>query len=402
MPTNGIGRRIAYWRERRGFTQADFGRLMGQSRRWVQDVEGGHRQTDPRLSILERAADILRIPLEQLLTDAPAPPPRAQPPAPVLAVVDALHHTVDQPAPQEADLRRRLTYCCGAFQACHYGALARELPKLLTLTRAAVAAANLETRSSTHAILSRVYQLTASYLQKYGEATLPQASVAADRALAAAEIAADPVAIAAASRRVTKNISRQGRPGAAVVFASTTANRLRADLETRGPEGLSTLGMLYLSAAIAATGNARSPDAINAMQNLIGEAEDVADQQGEDLNADWTSFGPTNVTLHQIDALTRFEDGWSALEAASSLDAESLAALSRERRARHLITEARANVLTRRPDAAVQAVVTANALAPEEVQGRPSTVSLVKDLLGASPAPGRELRNLAQRCGLRA
>lgn len=40
METARIGRRIAYWRERRAFTQDDFGRLMGQTRRWVQSLEG--------------------------------------------------------------------------------------------------------------------------------------------------------------------------------------------------------------------------------------------------------------------------------------------------------------------------------------------------------------------------
>ncbi|MFJ2587114.1 helix-turn-helix domain-containing protein [Streptomyces sp. NPDC087538] len=49
METGRIGRRIAYWRERRAFTQADFGRMMGQTRRWVQDLEGGQRQQDPPL-----------------------------------------------------------------------------------------------------------------------------------------------------------------------------------------------------------------------------------------------------------------------------------------------------------------------------------------------------------------
>jgi transcriptional regulator with XRE-family HTH domain len=57
MDTSGIGRRIAHWRDRRGYTQTDFGQLMGQTKRWVQDLEGGKRQQDPRLSVLVRAAD---------------------------------------------------------------------------------------------------------------------------------------------------------------------------------------------------------------------------------------------------------------------------------------------------------------------------------------------------------
>jgi transcriptional regulator with XRE-family HTH domain len=71
MDTSGIGRRIAYWRERRRMTQADFGALLGKSRRWVQDLEGGQRQSDPRLSVLEGAARILSVRLEDLLSSTP-------------------------------------------------------------------------------------------------------------------------------------------------------------------------------------------------------------------------------------------------------------------------------------------------------------------------------------------
>ncbi|MGW9209271.1 helix-turn-helix domain-containing protein [Embleya sp. NPDC055664] len=61
MDGSGIGRRIAYWRARRGLTQSEFGILMSQSRRWVQDLEGGHRQSDPRISVVERAAQVLHV-----------------------------------------------------------------------------------------------------------------------------------------------------------------------------------------------------------------------------------------------------------------------------------------------------------------------------------------------------
>ncbi|MFI6857013.1 hypothetical protein [Streptomyces sp. NPDC050416] len=47
-------------------------------------------------------------------------------------------------------------------------------------------------------------------------------------------------------------------------------------------------------------------------------------------------------------------------------------------------------------------LVKADRLAPEEVRGRPDTVNLVKDIVGAVPNPGSELRALAERCGLRA
>lgn len=404
MDTSGIGRRIAHWRERRGFTQTDFGQLMGQTKRWVQDIEGGKRQQDPRLSVLVRAAEVLRIPLEHLLSASPPTPPAGSgPPAEALGVLDALYRPApDTNPPPSAVLQQRLDYCCAAFQACHYASLARELPPLIVGAGQAAHAAPVDAQSEAQAVLSRVYQLVTSYLHKYGAATAIQAALAADRALVAAERSGDPVQIGAASRRVAKSLVYQQRPEAAVEFATAAARRLGGDLADQGPLGLSTLGMLYLSAALAASSQERSTARVRAAGGYVDEASDVADRQGGDRDEDWTMFGPTNVGLHRVDVLLRFEDGWSALEVAAGLDREAIAGMSRERQAGHRVAMARASLLTRRKEDAARALLEADELAPEEVRGTPSTVDLVKDVVGATPSPGGELRALAERCGLRA
>ena len=404
MDTSGIGRRIAYHRARRGFTQTDFGQLMGQTKRWVQDIEGGKRQQDPRLSVLVRAAEVLRIPLEQLLSDTPpASPAGSSPPAEVLTVIDALYAPGgDGDPPLLAVLRARLAYCCEAFQACHYATLARELPTLIVHAEKAVHAAPAGMECEAAALLSRVYQLVTSYLHKYGSATAVQAALAADRALAAAERSGDPVQIGAAARRVAKSLVHQQRPQAAVEFTTSAARRLAGDLTARGPLGLSTLGMLYLSAAYAASSQARTSSRLAAAGDYVDEAGDVAERQGGDRDEDYTQFGPTNVSLHRVDMLVRFEDGWSAMEAADDVAPDALADMSKERRAGHLVAMARASLLTRRKERATQELLQAERLAPEEVRGRPDTVNLVQDLVGATAAPGAELRGLAGRCGIRA
>jgi hypothetical protein len=141
---------------------------------------------------------------------------------------------------------------------------------------------------------------------------------------------------------------------------------------------------------------------VQAAGDHVDEAEDVARRQGGDRDEDYTQFGPTNVVLHRMDMLLRFEDGWAALEAAEDLDPEALAGLSRERQAGHRVTVAHASLLTRRKEDAAKALIEADALAPEEVRGRPDTVNLVKDVVGATANPGAGLRALAERCGLRA
>ncbi|MEU1306371.1 helix-turn-helix domain-containing protein [Streptomyces shenzhenensis] len=404
MDTSGIGRRIAYWRARRGFTQTDFGQLMGQTKRWVQDIEGGKRQQDPRLSVLVRAAEVLRVPLEQLLTDSPPEPPAGSaPPADAIGVIDALYGPAPSTEPPAlAVLQERLVYCCEAFQACHYATLARELPALIAGAGQAAHNAPVGARSEAQGVLSRVYQLVTSYLHKYGEATAIQAALAADRALVAAERSGDPVQIGAAARRVAKSLVYQQRPETAVEFAITSARRLQGGLVERGPLGLSTLGMLYLSAALAASSQERTTARVRAATNFVDEATDVAKRQGDDLNEDWTMFGPTNVGLHRVDMLIRFEDGWAALEAADKVSQEAVAGMTRERQAGHHVAMARASLLTRHKDTAVKELLAADKLAPEEVRGRPDTVNLVKDIVGATASPGGELRALAKRCGLRA
>lgn len=394
--TQHIGRHIAYWRERRGFTQGDFGRLMGKSRRWVQDLEGGQRQADPRLSVLQRAADVLRIPLERLVTDSTAPRPGPAPalPAEVATLVDSLHTPArGGSSVPVADLRRRVHFCCQAWESCHYTAAARDLPAVL-----ADAHATAVTSAEAAVLLSRAYQLTASLLFKYGALTRTPAVLAADRALSAAETAGDSVAIGAAARRVARGLIHQQRHSAAADYATAIANTLRSDLEQAGPAGLSTLGMLYLVAAVGATGSGRSAQSVATATERLGEAGEVAERQGEH-GADFTNFGPANVALHQVDVLLRLDDAWSAVETAERIDADAVAALGRERQARHLVTTARASALTRRREDATRDLLKAERLAPEEVR-RPAVTRLVGELTELAPTPGPELTGLARRCGL--
>ncbi|NYI05658.1 helix-turn-helix transcriptional regulator [Allostreptomyces psammosilenae] len=403
-----MGRRIAYWRDRRGLTQADLGALLGQSRRWVQALEGGQRQSDPRLSTLLRVAEVLRIPLENLVSDgAFSPRPECTTPAEVESIRAALQrHDVltgtvtGEDPPTLADLWRRVSYCCEAFQAGHYATLGRTLPNLIVQAQHAVHATAADTVHTAYGILSRVYQLTASVLHKYGEVAAPVAWHAADRALLAAERAGDPVAIGAASRRVAKSLMYQGQAPAAVEFATAAAQRLHSELTDRGALGLSTLGMLYLNAAVASSAQESTSTTRRTTTALVEEAEAVAERQGSDANEDWTSFGPTNVALHRVDVLMRLDDGWSALEAATGIAPSALGGLSRERRALHLITVARAQHQIRRRDDAVNSLLEAERLVPEEVRCRPSTISLVREIYGVTPSPDGRLRALAERCGV--
>jgi transcriptional regulator with XRE-family HTH domain len=389
-----VGRRVAYWRERRGMTQADFGALMGFSRRWVQDLEGGQRQSDPRLSVLERAAQVLSIPIEALLSDRGAAAGReCVDAAEAAALRDVIHRPVGIGGESAAgpgnvrEVARNTAYGWDAFQASHYGAIGRLIPELVTCAHRYGAEAS--------ATLSMTYQLATAALLKFGDADT--ALLAADRGLAAASVSEEPLVTAGAVRRYADALLHLGNHGAAVDLATATAERLGADLERMGAAGLSVLGMLLLKAAMAAAGRGDAPGA----RSLLDGAASIAEQQGCDANHEWTAFGPTNVRLHRVAALVMLGEGATAVEAAARIDPGALAELPRERRAHLMIDLAVAQALAGRRDTSLLVLLSAERLAPQEVHCRERTRTLIAELAAAArPAPGTQLRELAGRCGL--
>ncbi|MDT0308373.1 helix-turn-helix transcriptional regulator [Streptomyces sp. DSM 44917] len=403
MDTQGIGRRIAYWRGRRRLTQADFGTLMGRSRRWVQDIEGGHRQADPRLSVLEQAAQVLKVRLETLLSDEAMRSDRPCVDAAELAEIRATLYRHDiltgscasAGPPELATLRRNIAYGWTAFQASNYSPLGRVLPPLLVGANQAAAHSTGAARDEAFVLLALTYQLAAAAATKFEDGDL--AWHASDRAVVAAERSGDPVARAGAARHLSDALFHRGRGQEAVALATDTAADLEGDLRARGEEGLSVLGMLYLKATMAA---AHREDH-RAVPGLLHEAESVAQRLGGDRNALWTAFGPTNVRIHRVSAMVRLHEGRAAVAEAERIGRSALDALPRERRALHRVDAARGLLQSGRRPEAVSALLEAEEEAAEEVRCRAKSRKLVEELtlLGAGSAEGR-LRGLAARCGL--
>ncbi|WP_335939930.1 helix-turn-helix domain-containing protein [Streptomyces sp. PTD5-9] len=411
METQGIGRRVAYWRERRRITQTDFGALMGQSRRWVQDLEGGKRQTDPRISILERAAAVLGVTLDVLLTDGPRrqcidgvelDDIRA-----TLQRHDVLTGTADddpaEPLPL-AVLHGRLVHARAAFQSGHFASLGRLVPELLVDTNRAAARHEGDVRLGAFRLLSLTLELTEAAGIKYGDHDL--ALISGHRAVAAAERSEDPVIMASAARHLSDAMTAQGQAQAAVTFALAAAARLEPLLRRRGADGLSVLGMLYLKASMAAAviGASDDDDAAAAARNVSGfldQADKHAEELGADGNAVWTAFGPTNARLYRVAAHVQLSQGADAVAVAADIPNPAREALPKERRA-HLLTDlARGLTQAGQRTKAVETLLDAEREAEEEVRCRPRTRQLVEDLrlLGVGSAEGR-LQALAARCGL--
>jgi hypothetical protein len=387
--------------------------MGGKGKRWVQMLESGDRQADPRLSVLEDAARVLTVDLLALLTDGPAEEcvdaAELERIRTVLQSHDVITGTDDSdpadPLPVDV-LRARVRYGWTSFQASHFASLGRLVPELLVAANRAAARHQGDDQLAAYRALSMTLQLTEAASIKFGDGAL--ATIAGHRAVTAAERSGCPVIMASACRHLADAMTADGQARAAADFAVAAAARLEPDLKARGADGLSTLGMLYLKASMARAVAAERDDRraaadARAVPELLDQADEHAAELGDagDGNALFTAFSGTNVSLYRVAAHVQLSEGADAVAVAMEITADDRAALPRERRAHHLADLARAYAQAGQREKAVDTLLDAEEEAEEEVLCRPRTRQLVDDLrlLGVGGAEGR-LRALAVRCGL--
>ncbi|MFH8343102.1 helix-turn-helix domain-containing protein [Streptomyces sp. AM6-12] len=411
MDSFQFGRRVNYWRTRRRMSRQEFAYLMGKSLRWVEELEGGRRQADPQLSVMRLAALRLGITLERLIADVIDTECVEE--SEIDAVRRALHrHDVitgasddssDEPLPVE-QLQRSLTYARTGFQAGHFAQLGSAIPALLVDATRATQHHRGDDQLTAYELLSLSLELTEAAAIKWGDTEL--ALIAGHRAVAAAERSENPVIMASAARHLGDAMTNHGQADAAIQFVLASAQRLQAELLRTGPEGFSVLGMLYLKAAMASAAAAEADDDnpeahARRVPEHLDQADEHADRLGHDDNLLWTSFGPTNVKCYRVAAHVQLSEGADAIAAAADITAPAFASLPKERRAHLLADRALGELQAGQRETAVDTLLAAEELAPEEVQCRPRTKTTVENLrlLGAGSAEGR-LRLLADRCGL--
>ncbi|SDJ88693.1 Transcriptional regulator, contains XRE-family HTH domain [Actinopolyspora mzabensis] len=276
-----VGERVAFYRRRRGLSQAVLAGLMGKSEDWVSKVERGDRQVN-RIEVLVELARQLRVTLNDLMGE------------PVLFEDD--EDNDDVPAIRDALMspeRLSRTLFGGAMQpeyvdpepvarvaeeAWHQyqngsvGHVVCVLPGLLK------SAQQLERTSSghpsyyrrAHAVSARVHHLAATTLSKVGESDLSW--IAAERAMQAADRSEDPLVLASVSRAGTHALLAVGRFDDALSLGETAARWLTPQVREAEPEALSLYGMLFLRTAVAA---ARRQDR-QTTRELLGQADTAA------------------------------------------------------------------------------------------------------------------------------
>jgi transcriptional regulator with XRE-family HTH domain len=389
-----LGRKIAAERRRRGLSQPELARMVDRSVAWVSQVERGVRKVD-RMSVLEAVAAALEVPLAELAAEAPlvAAVTEESPGVGglrlVLSGAYALRAMLDgRRATALSTLRTRARRAWELTHAGRYIELTDLLRGLVPDLETAARAVAEDQRAEVYELMAGTYQACSAALAKLGE---PEAAwIAADRAMAAAERAGNPLLVAAGAFRLVFVFIAARHYDQAEETARTAAEALWPMADQGNPQAVSLWGGLTLQRAVVA---ARINDPDTAYDQLE-RARHIAGQLGEGRNEFNTEFGPANVGLQEVAIAVDLGDAGRALRAAAAVDTSGLSA---ERRARLLIETARARAQRRQASEAVATLLRAEQITPELVRGHPLVRQLVSDLLTMQDPPAAELRDLARR-----
>lgn len=396
-PDLPIGDRIRHYRG--GRRQDAVAGLVGITPDYLSQIERGLKV--PSLPILYALAQELGVPTAALLSEQPPAQESAADTAEV-AVGRALlgygpAHSAE-PVPASA-LRDRVEAAWESWQTAgdRFTKAAEKLPGLVADIEHAVRTARAGNDSAERRAVLRaaanLYCLLRSYFRRTGRVDL--ATLAADRAMRAAEDADDPLRIAAAQWNLGHVLLAADQPGEAEELALRAAEQVAA---ARIPE-LERTAMGGALQLVAVVGAARRRQWWAARERLREHAASVARKVPDDSNVAWTVFGPTNVALHAVSIEMEAGESGEALHTADAIDTSGLPSMERQFT---FGLDVAACHSQRRDDAAVLlALLGLEATAPEDLARTPLARQLVLTVIRrARTTHARQAEQLAERIGL--
>ncbi|MFE6691893.1 helix-turn-helix domain-containing protein [Streptomyces sp. NPDC057743] len=373
-----FGKRVRFYRKRRGMQQRQLGELLGRSEDWVYRVESGRIPVN-NVKMLADLADALRVHLEDLQG------------TPVL-LEDSDGFAASVPAIRAALMQSRrlagslvvgreplrlelleveLGTAWELYQAGEFASLADRLPRLLADARSAMNEASGDERRAAQRLFALSCHVAAALLRKLGETNL--AWTAADQGEIAAIASGDAAAILSLRRGIAHVQIGANMAAEAVNSTLDSADDLERGWWASSPVALSLYGTLFLNGSIAAA-RMRNREMTTYM---LGKADEAAERLGADGNEMWTAFGPANVGIHRLATALEFEDYQRAVDIAPTVRAVGL---PKERRARLRLDVARAYGETGRTDDAVDNLKRAYRTAPEQMKAHEFARDLARRL----------------------
>lgn len=265
------------------------------------------------------------------------------------------------------------------FAAARYGPVAERLVPLITAAREASGPVNLT-------LAAQVYHLAARTLIKLG--AVPYAWTAAHLGERAADASGDAAAILQARRDLASLLHRAGDHGKARDLATATAAAMRPHLASARPGAWAAYASLLSTGAIAAA-RVNDRDGADAMLAEAGEAA---------RRAPAMLCGPGHVATYRIGVSILLGDAGTAIRHADAIAPARIPTL--ERRAGYYLGVAEAYTMWGKTDEAVRALLIAEQIAPAELR-RPGPRRTITDLLARDPHSRLSgLRALARRAAV--
>ncbi|MFD3467529.1 helix-turn-helix domain-containing protein [Streptomyces sp. NPDC058682] len=380
------GSRIRAQRRLARLTQKQLAALLPYSYSLLNQVECGARPATE--AFLTAVAKALRIDPSVLTGQPPVSTIQqdrrealVRPIRDALALYD-LGYDRDVTARPVGDLVIAADQLCATVRATELREASRALPGVIAeLTSTAWSAPSTEVWRA----LASAYRSAHDVAVKLGFYDL--SAVALDRMDWAAERASDPclAAVRQYKRALVHSKSGEYRTGERLIEAGLRI--LQQAEESR--ERLAVTGQLHLGASVIA---ARAEDRA-AVEGHIAEARTLARRTGDASAVHWLSFGPMNVAVHAMSALTQMRQYDDALTAARKI--RPPAAFATSRRAHFLIYRARAEMETGNAARALASLSEARRVAPEQTRYHPNTRETIRGLVHLARRTPEALNHLA-------
>jgi transcriptional regulator with XRE-family HTH domain len=396
-----IGERIQIIRTRTGKSRAVVAGLVGRSEDWLRDVEKG-RQGAPGLEMLLKLGQALGVRdlteltgEHELLVGLSRRAGHPVVPA-IREAIESVDLTPSSSLVEPAELRARVDR---AWRLWHTSSTPRAdagamLPGLIRDGRRALRTLDGQERRAAAAALSGAYALSEQVLAWVAEA--PLLWLAADRCMAAAEIADDPVTLASASW-VLGNVWRStSREEDAYRLTQSAVALLEPRLDG-DQEAQALWGACHLHSAITAARLGREGDALRGIDQAMGMARALPSGSAHP----WTLFGVANTEVTAVSVQVDMRKSGGALEAASVVDPDAVPGV--DRRARLWLELSRAYGQQRDWIGTLGALKTATAVSEESMRCHPLSRNLAAELVThGGRIIEREARALANRIGVTA
>jgi transcriptional regulator with XRE-family HTH domain len=285
-----IGARVAYWRKRRGLTQAVLAGLAGLSQPFLSQIESGRRNVERRATLIALAR-ALQVTVADLLGQPgdPTDPLKAEvaaaEPAIRLALIEIEEGELHPVQREPAELDAAIAHMADLRARSDYAQMAPLLPSLLP-----------DAAAAGHLPLVKVAYQTSACLRRFGyrDLALSAARIAVNAASEAEELAWLGAARFAHVLTLPIEAAASGTTG-------RVADRALAEMQ-RGatdPAVRQVLGQLHMSASLANAVSGHEDDAQAHLRAADQEAVTLGDPPNG-LGFNNHAFGPTNVGLWKM------------------------------------------------------------------------------------------------------